>query len=208
MSANANSDAVAHQEGSGQNSGSGEFMSKIKRDQPMQTGGHQPGQMVGNDAVPEFKAETLPPGSAPAANTFKPNNVSDIPPQANMAPERADPESEQAHASDTIGGATSGDVHTGLGHPGQGQSSKELHHDGQAGNKAPGKSLEGVGATTEGFKTVDTRDPQFKDLRALDKDEAVSRGTTGGPAASEREPMGATQVATEHQGKDRQDRGT
>ena len=134
--------------------------------------------------MPEFTAETLPAGTAPANRTFKPNNDADVPP----------PQSEQVTAEDTIGGATSGDVHTGLGHPGSGQTSAEIRHDG---NKSTGKSLEGVGATTEGFKTVDASDPDMKHLRALDKDEAeVGRGNVGGPAAQEREPVGAEQVAS------------
>lgn len=137
--------------------------------------------------MPEFTAETLPAGTAPANRTFQPNNDADIPP----------PQSEQSGAEDTIGGATSGDVHTGLGHPGSGQTSAEMRNDGEKGRKNPGKSLEGVGATTEGFKTVDASDPDMKHLRALDKDEAeVGRGNVGGPAAEEREPVGAEQVAS------------
>ncbi|KAG1822630.1 uncharacterized protein BJ212DRAFT_1263798 [Suillus subaureus] len=42
-------------------------------------------------------------------------------------------------ASDTLVGATSADVHDGLGHPGQGMSSKELRHDGQPGRKRHGQ---------------------------------------------------------------------
>ena len=137
--------------------------------------------MVGNDAVPEFQAKTLPPGSAPANRTFQPNNDADVPP----------PKEEQTAASDTIGGATSGDVHTGLGHPGSGMSSREERHDDNRGG------LQGVGATTTEFKTVDARDPDMKHHRALDNDDAeVGRGTVGGPAAEEREPVSAEQVAS------------
>lgn len=50
-----------------------EFSSKIERDEPMQTGGHKPGKMVGNDALPESHIEVLPPGSAPPSKTFEPN---------------------------------------------------------------------------------------------------------------------------------------
>lgn len=112
--------------------------------------------------------------------------------------DRADPESEQTSASDTLGGATSGDVHTGLGHPGQGQTSQELHHDGQHGRKNQGQGLQGVGATATEFKTADPHDPDMKHLRALDKDEAeVGRGTVGGPPAQDRVPESAETVATE-----------
>ncbi|THH04346.1 hypothetical protein EW145_g5579 [Phellinidium pouzarii] len=46
-----------------------------------------------------------------------------------------DPYAEPTTASDTLTGATSADVHDGYGHPGQGQTSAELHHDGQKGRK-------------------------------------------------------------------------
>ena len=144
---------------------------------------HQPGKLVGNDAVPEFQAQVLPPGSAPADRTFKPNPTDEAPPVAG---------SEQK-ASDTIGGATSGEVHTGLGHPGAGQSSKELHD----GSKETGGGFQGVGATTTEHKTVDQREPEHKQHRALDNDDAqVGRGTIGGPAAEEREPESAESVAS------------
>jgi hypothetical protein len=118
--------------------------------------------------------------------------------------------SEQADASDTIGGATSADVHTGLGHPGSGQTSTELRHDGQHTRKNPGQGgAEGVGGAAREFKTVDEHDPKFANHRALDKDEAeVGRGNIGGPAAQEREPVSASAVAAEHGNKERQDRGT
>lgn len=49
--------------------------------------------------------------------------------------------SEQASAESTLGGATSGNVHSGLGLPASGMSSKERHHDGQPGRK---RNAEGV----------------------------------------------------------------
>lgn len=48
-------------------------------------------------------------------------------------------------ASDTLTGATSADVYDGLGHPGQGMSSKELRHDGQPGRKRYGEGVEQFG---------------------------------------------------------------
>jgi hypothetical protein len=106
-------------------------------------------------------------------------------------------ELDQATAP-TIGSTTSADVHTGLGHPGSGQSSKEIRHDGEQGRKNPGKSLEGVGAATREFKTVDESDPDMKHHRALDNDEAeVGRGTVGGAPAEERIPETAETVAAE-----------
>ena len=38
-------------------------------------------------------------------------------------------------------------MHTGLGHPGQGQTSNELRHDGQHGRKKDTPGTEGAGAT-------------------------------------------------------------
>ena len=147
--------------------------------------------------MPEFEAQTLPAGSAPADKSFKPNNISEIPPVANIS-NHADPESEQASATDTITGASSADVHTGLGHPGAGQTSSELRHDGENTRKSPGKGLQGVGAATQEFKTVDACDPDMKHHRGFDNDEAeVGRGTVGGPAAQETIPESAETVAAE-----------
>lgn len=153
---------------------------------------HAPGVLVGNDKVPEFEAKTLPPGTAPADRTFKPQNENEVPP---IGMDQGD---ELDQATDTIGGTTSADVHTGLGHPGSGMTSQEIRHDGEKGRKNPGKSLEGVGAATREFKTVDERDPDMKHHRALDNDEAeVGRGTVGGAPAEDREPVSAEQVASE-----------
>ncbi|KAI0746956.1 hypothetical protein C8Q80DRAFT_809936 [Daedaleopsis nitida] len=46
-----------------------------------------------------------------------------------------DPYATPISAADTLTGATSADVHAGYGHPGQGMSSAEMHHDGQAHRK-------------------------------------------------------------------------
>merc|ERR1711963_917810 len=86
----------------------GEFHPSTGGSEPLMKSGHQPGKLVGNDAAPEFNAQTLPAGSAPASSTYTPD------------PDLNNQRMYQA-ASSTIGGATSADVHTGLGHPGQGQ---------------------------------------------------------------------------------------
>jgi hypothetical protein len=99
---------------------------------------HAPGVKVGNDAAPEFSAQTLPAGTAPAERTFKPNTESEIPGQA-MNPNIA--KETWTSAQDTIGGATSADVHQGYGHPGSGQTSNELKADGRKNRSG----LEGVG---------------------------------------------------------------
>ena len=70
----------------------------------------------------------------------------------------ADVELMKAPADDTITGATSGDVHTGLGHPGVGQTSAEIRHDGEKSRKNPGRGLQGAGSGTQELQTVDTDD--------------------------------------------------
>lgn len=160
---------------------------------------HKPGVLVGNDAAPEFSAKTLPPGSAPADRTFKPNPISEVPGQADNASVERDhgKESTKTTASDTLGGATSGDVHTGLGHPGQGQTSSELRHDGEHTSKKHGGGLAGVGASVGSSNQMVDKDTQPKE-RALDKEEgkfAGGRGDKGDdypqPPAQNREPESA-----------------
>lgn len=98
--------------------------------------------LVGNEVVPEFTAKTLPPGSAPSDRTFKPNSANAIPP-ASEVDNIKDPDATSS-ASDTLGGATSRDVYTGLGKPVQGQSSAELEHNGYPHRKRPETGLAGV----------------------------------------------------------------
>ena len=130
---------------------------------------------MGNDAKPEFHAQTLPPGSAPASNTFTPNPTSEVPGQAdNDAVLRGHgKESTQTTASSTLGGATSADVHTGLGHPGQGQTSSELRH---------GTTKESVGSTfasgaPSGNMMADERTQESQ--RGLEKEGGDLAGTKG-----------------------------
>lgn len=161
---------------------------------------------MGNDAKPEFQAQTLPAGSAPADRTFQFVQFDSEPlHQQRLTYHRPNPDNESLPAQqsksgsdaaqDTLIGASSADVHTGLGHPGSGQSSKELRHDGQSGRKAPGAGLEGVGATVQ-QDTIDAHDPAFAGQRALGKDEAVI-GRSDVPSAEERLPEGAESVASE-----------
>lgn len=110
---------------------------------------HKPGVIASErDAAPEFTAQTLPPGTAPKENTFVPQPNNEVPPSTNYAtnPRAVDPDSTTVNASDSIPGATSADVSTGLGHPGQGQTSTEIRHDGAHGRKKQTHGLEGVGA--------------------------------------------------------------
>lgn len=191
MSASRNADAVSNQPG--------EFGSHIERDEPMREPKHKPGVLVGNDAAPEFSAKTLPPGSAPADRTFKPNATSEVPGQADNSSVERDhgKESTKTTASSTLSGATSGDVHTGSGHPGQGQTSTELRHDGQHTSKKQGGGLAGVGASVGSSNQMVDKDTQPKE-RAVDKEEGQFAGTRGDkgedypqPPAQNREPESA-----------------
>jgi hypothetical protein len=138
----------------------GEFMPHKPRDGPMTTKGHQLGRKVSDkDNAPEFTAKTLPPGSAPKEHTYQPNPDSEIPSQADNPNVLRDhgKESTYTTAESTLGGADSRDVHKGLGHPGVGQTSTEIRHDGQHHRKRDGAGLEGAGSS--GDKGMD--DPKY-----------------------------------------------
>lgn len=138
----------------------GEFHPHKPRDQPMTTKGHQPGLKVsGKDSAPEFSAQTLPAGTAPKSQTFTPNPQSEIPGQAHNVNVLSDDEKQSTYTSaeSTLGGADSGEVHKGLGHPGAGQTSAEIRHDGQHHRKRDRAGLEGVGANVG--KGID--DPKY-----------------------------------------------
>jgi hypothetical protein len=146
---------------------------------------HKPGVLVGNDAVPEFNAQTLPPGSAPSNATYT-SNTQETPAQATY---------NKTSASDSLGGSSSADVHTGLGKPAQGMTSNELHHDG--GKKPDGMGgPEGVGGSAR-QATVDPHAPEMAGQRALDKDEAVI-GRGGAADAQDRLNETAETVAKEN----------
>lgn len=119
---------------------------------------HQPGQLVGNDAIPTFEAKTLPPGTAPASKTFQPNPIDEVPGQANN-PDASD----TATGALDMPGATSGDVHTGLGHPGSGQTSAEIANDGKSNRARERQGLQGLsegGSGMQGNESVEARQLQ------------------------------------------------
>ncbi|KZF23955.1 hypothetical protein L228DRAFT_266329 [Xylona heveae TC161] len=131
MSATRNTEAVAHQ--------TGEFSAHVPRAEPMTTHGHQPGRKSGpNDNVEEYHAHTLPAGTAPPEHTFQYQTQGAIPGQE---------AGELTSAADTLGGATSADVNTGYGHPGQGQTSSEKHHGGQHHATKAKEGLTGTGVS-------------------------------------------------------------
>lgn len=147
---------------------------------------HKPGNEQGNEAVPEFHAETHPPGTAPKEESFEPNPTTAATADSSLGA-GADPLS--------FPGATSKDVHAGMGMPIQGQADRDIHHQ-LPGRRHedirmhPGKrkkersGLEGVGANG-------AKDPVRE--HGWDLPEGVEKGTKGKhnpdwPGAEEREP--------------------
>ncbi|KAK2053048.1 hypothetical protein LY76DRAFT_525442 [Colletotrichum caudatum] len=175
MSATRNIDSVNPQQG--------EIHPRVPRSEPLTTKGHKPGVKVGNDAHPEFHAQAYPAGTAPKENTFQPNPP-DVPGRA-LNPEAAD-----YTAPNDFAGATSADVHTGLGKPMQGQTSNEVRGAHPRHRKKESAGLEGVGATGE--------DPIKKRHLDEDFDAAARRNISEVPGAEERYPVTAEQVASEN----------
>ncbi|KAK7631531.1 hypothetical protein BKA81DRAFT_349254 [Phyllosticta paracitricarpa] len=177
----------------------GEFSSRVPPSEPLETGGHKPGVLASeNDRAPEFHAQAYPPGSAPTSKTYEPN------------PDPTDTATGSTHASaaDTIPGSTSASVHTGLGHPGAGQTSSELRHDGQKHRDHQRGGLAGLaqgGIVGNKGEAVSGKVPGFESQRGLDKElgdgsaSVGQRGNTGGPAAEERFPVSSEQLASERQ---------
>ncbi|KAK5705894.1 hypothetical protein LTR17_021269 [Elasticomyces elasticus] len=169
--------------------GSEAFHSSVERSEPLTTHGHQPGKLVGNEAKPEFEAKTLPAGSAPSKSTFAPNPTDNVPPvQQYQDSSSIEADAPQTSASDTLGGASSAQVHQGLGKPIQGQSSSELRD----GSKGRTGGTEGVNTTSQSGISTDAMPSQ----RALDNDNAdVGRGEPA--SAEDRVPESSTTVASE-----------
>ena len=159
----------------------GEFTPRRPRDEPMTTKGHAPGVNVGNDAAPEFRAETHPPGTAPAERTFQPRPDT-------YGPTQAGPDV----AEETLGGATSADLYKGMGKPLQGQTGGELHGNKHVGNRKHREraGLEGTGASAG----VD-----MARLKGADRPEGVTKGVEGTEfrSATEMVPEGAESIASE-----------
>ncbi|KAF2120244.1 hypothetical protein BDV96DRAFT_642089 [Lophiotrema nucula] len=178
MSASKNADAVSNQ---------GEFHASAPGSEPLTQKGHKPGVLASeSDRAPEFSAQTLPAGSAPADKTFQPS------PDLNNQKMYQD-------ASSTLTGADSADVHTGLGHPGQGQTSSELRHDGQHTSKHQGLGQVGLQSGVMERGTVDARQPENAGQRRLDSDvPSGQRGTVDKPGAEEAVPESAETVASEN----------
>ncbi|KAJ5126496.1 hypothetical protein N7448_007275 [Penicillium atrosanguineum] len=109
MSTLNNVESVTHQQGS--------FKPSIAREGPITDKGHKPGVKVNEaDQRPEYHMESFPPGTAPASNSYT-SNTNEVGSQAdNPNVLRAHgKESTYTSPADTLTGATSQDVHTGLG---------------------------------------------------------------------------------------------
>ncbi|KAJ8114389.1 hypothetical protein ONZ43_g4914 [Nemania bipapillata] len=161
----------------------GEFHSRVPRSEPLEKKGHKPGILVGNDRIPEFHAQTYPPGTAPREHTFQPNPESEYPAQAwGTAPS----------AGETMEGATSQDVYRGMGKPIQGQEAREIKKRHGSHNKKEGMGFAGVG----GSEGVD-----FIRAKSDDLAEGVHEGARGKrveeyPPAESRVPMTAEELAS------------
>ncbi|KAJ5083165.1 hypothetical protein N7456_012592 [Penicillium angulare] len=170
----------------------GSFKPSIAPEGPITDKGHKPGVKVNEaDQRPEHHLQTFPPGTAPASNSYTPN-VNDIGSQANN-PSASN--GQYTPASATLTGATSQDVHAGLGKPLQGQSGVELAHDGAHGRQKQSAGLEGLGAS------VQTRGVErtFPNQRGIEREEATSgtRGNKADRAAEDMDPEGAQTLDAE-----------
>lgn len=146
----------------------------------------------------------MPAGSAPKDRTFEPKPTDDA-----SVPGQADnPYMDQdsaTQAADTLGGASSADVHTGYGHPGQGQTSSELHHDGsQGGSKKQGQGLaqygqgqrQNLGNTSQ--NPADPRDnPKLRNMEGDEPSGQKALGGSKGVGAEDRLPETAASVAAD-----------
>ncbi|KAI1298101.1 hypothetical protein F5Y03DRAFT_386791 [Xylaria venustula] len=163
----------------------GEFHSRVPPSEPLEKGGHKPGVLVGNDRVPEFHAKTYPPGTAPRENTYQPRPEGEFSAQAyDNAPS----------AADTIHGATSRDLYAGMGKPFQGQENREIKKLHGKHRKKERSGIAGVGGS-DGVDIVR--------VKGADLPEGVEKGTRGKasdayPAAEDRVPTGAEEIASEH----------
>ncbi|WZH44215.1 uncharacterized protein QYS62_005233 [Fusarium acuminatum] len=153
--------------------GQGPFHARVPPTQPGAHNWHKPGNEQGNAAAPEFHAQTLPPGTAPPENTFRPNPI-----DANIT-EYVDEEDEQETLSLSMPGSTSKDVYNATdsqhGRPLIGQENREIRGVHPRKRKKERSGLEGVGASTSDSVFDKVRD------RVADKPdvEKGQRGYTG-----------------------------
>ena len=140
--------------------------------------------MPGNDAGGEFHAEVHARGAAPPEHSFKPNPANEFPVQSSEYVEPPE-----------LPGATSKDVHTGLGLPLQGQEGREVNPQ-LPGKKSTGERSHPRGRKKEGTGLVGVGAEPKKDPvreKGWDLPEGIERGSRGKhtaewPGAEERVP--------------------
>jgi len=164
------------------NSVHGEFHAKVPPSKPLTTKGHAPGTQNGPS---ESHVKLMPAGTAPPDRSFAAGPLADV----NFPEATFDTADEEAFVSaqDSLTGATSKDVHRGLGHPGSGQpaSQKNFHKE--------RSGLEGRGGDTKDWVRE----------RGLDRDHqkggklTSAEGRAGVLSAEGRLPSTAEHLATE-----------
>ncbi|SCV58350.1 uncharacterized protein FFB14_15587 [Fusarium fujikuroi] len=120
--------------------GQGPFHARVHPAKPAVKKWHKPGNEKGNDAAPEYHAETFPPGTAPVENTFHPNPESNYTTEALNMP-----------ALDMPGSTSKGiynSIDTVHGRPLIGQENREIRGVHPRKRKKERSGLEGVGAST------------------------------------------------------------
>ena len=154
-----------------------------------------------------YSAQTVPPGTAPKENLFQPNPQETVPGQTSEMSERSHgKESTHTTASSTLGGATSQDVHKGMGKPAVGQTSAEIRHECEAHRKHPGAGLTGVGASGKGAD-VDARRLETERLEEVSGSHKRIDPSQKGPpslqdkgvAAEDQQAASAESIASEGQ---------
>jgi hypothetical protein len=145
----------------------------------------------------EFHLERHPPGTAPASNSFSAKTVDKVGSQANNPDVLRAHGKEAVHttAESTLRGATSADVHTGLGKPLVGETSVETRHDGAHGRKNQRAGMEGTGASMEDRSAKG----KFPDQRGYEKEHNMRglRGDKGDRSAANMRPEPAETAAAE-----------
>merc|ERR1712000_675847 len=150
------------------NSAQGEFHSRVKPSEPLTTKG---------------VSITLP-----AHLHLKTDGDQQHAPGVKEVPGQAQTPDTQATtaASETLPGATSASVHQGLGHPGSGQTSQELHGT----HKKERSGLTGVGANLTDPIHQNHHDRPYETGK-------TDKGATDYPTAEDQPPVSAEGVASE-----------
>ncbi|RGP74187.1 hypothetical protein FSPOR_1882 [Fusarium sporotrichioides] len=161
--------------------GQGPFHARIIPSQPE----HKPGNEQGNDAKPEFHAQTFPPGTAPIENSFYPHPIDFNIPENTY-------EENQYGALD-MPGATSKDIYNSIdyvhGKPLQGQENRELRGVHPRNRKKERSGLEGVGASTSNSIFDKARDTVADKPDVKKGERGYSGRREGGLAAAEAESI-------------------